>query len=301
MATRTENHPAVQGKGSQAYKLDPFAVQVVPGRNVRREKNYGDIAAMAKSLKANGVAHLDPIIVQRDEGGNFTVWAGHRRLAAVKYAIRELGAEITYIPAFIRRRDVSDEVLLTEAILENDGLRLEPLDLAEAYRRLREAKWTEERIATHMGKSQPHVSQILSLLGAAPAVREALDAREMTLSEALRLISASKQQSDSTDPDSPDLHTRQTEAVTELTSTEPKTRRQRRSRQYLYLQRLHNELETHFGSYEQYKAKTGTKPYTPSENTAFLSGRLSILIELIDASKDIKDLPAVLKQFEEEG
>lgn len=120
------------------------------------------IKELAASIALHGV--LQPLLI--DENGH--IIAGECRFRAAKYiGLNELPCIQIQLPE-------SKKSLL--AILENiQRAQLEPLEEALSYQRLQiEYAWTHEHIASLLGKSRAHVSNMLRLLGGGELVLQAL-------------------------------------------------------------------------------------------------------------------------------
>ena len=311
------------GRAHEVVKLDPFAIEIEDGYNIRTD--YGDIPGFAAALAENGIVNLTPIVVQRTDEGALVVRAGHRRLEAVKYAIRELEAELKYIPAVIRTKKLSRAHATLETILENDGKPLEPHELAVGYQRLLDWGWSQAEIAARVGKSQSHVSRTLGLAPASAELKQALSNGDITQGEARQIIK------DAADADQPstlapgasttlqpdvapngenvksiplpapkDAAQLQGEKLKEIKG-KPKPQRTKQAKAAKYLKLLVQELANSFGTYEGYNESRWFQDYTEHEMQAYYSGRLSILCELCGDGKDLADLEALLQQAKGEA
>src|SRR3989304_566600 len=82
---------------------------------------------LAASIRAHGV--IQPLIVKRGPGGQYTLIAGERRLHAAKLA------GLVEVPVVLREAD--DQGLVELALVENeDRADRSPLEAAEAYQQL---------------------------------------------------------------------------------------------------------------------------------------------------------------------
>jgi ParB family transcriptional regulator, chromosome partitioning protein len=121
------------------------------------------IDELAQSIQEHGV--FQPIIVKRSQVGYYIV-AGERRFRACK----KLGRPT--IPAIVR--DIDDQTMAEIALLEN--LQRENLSLIEealAYRMLIDKhSFTQQEVATRVGKSRAHITNTLRLLSLPEQVQE---------------------------------------------------------------------------------------------------------------------------------
>src|SRR5260221_3139177 len=139
---------------------------------------------LAQSIRENGV--LQPILV-RDHPkrqAEFEIVAGERRWRAAQLA------QLHQVPAL--RRGLGDREVLEIAIIENVQRQdLSPLDEATGYDRLMaEFKYTQEQLAERIGKSRPHIANMLRLLDLPARVRDLLAAGDLTVGHARALIKA---------------------------------------------------------------------------------------------------------------
>jgi ParB family chromosome partitioning protein len=139
---------------------------------------------LAQSIRENGV--LQPILV-RDHPtrkGEFEIVAGERRWRASQLA------QLHQVPIVLR--SLSDRDVLEIAIIENVQRQdLSPLEEATGYQRLMEEfDYTQEQLAERIGKSRPHIANMLRLLDLPEKVRKLLAAGDLTTGHARALIKA---------------------------------------------------------------------------------------------------------------
>lgn len=137
---------------------------------------------LADSILKNGI--MQPILVRPVEGGHEIV-AGERRWRASKLAGLEL------VPVIIR--EMTDQQALELAIVENVQRQdLTPLEEAGGYQRLMdEFGYTQEELATTLGKSRSHIGNLLRLLVLPDDVKAMLDDNKLTVGHARALLNAS--------------------------------------------------------------------------------------------------------------
>ena len=134
---------------------------------------------LAESIKEYGV--FQPIIVKKSIKG-YEIIAGERRVKASKLA------GLTEIPAIIR--DFSDNEMMEIALLENlQRENLNALEEANAYKKLIETlNITQEELATKLGKSRSHITNMLGLLNLSEEVKDLIITKELSMGHA-RIIS----------------------------------------------------------------------------------------------------------------
>ncbi|MDE3016826.1 MAG: ParB/RepB/Spo0J family partition protein [Pseudomonadota bacterium] len=142
------------------------------------------LSELAESIRANGV--MQPIIVRPSarQKDKYEIVAGERRWRAAQLAALE------EIPVIIR--EIPDKQALELALVENVQRQdLSPLEEAGGYQRLiEEFSYTQEELATTIGKSRSHVANLLRLLSLPEEVKALLDGGQLTMGHARALIGA---------------------------------------------------------------------------------------------------------------
>ena len=156
-----------------------------PGRlQPRRYFDEETLGALADSIRENGL--LQPILVRRDpeQPDTFEIVAGERRWRAAQIA------QLHEVPIVIR--ELSDAETLQLAIIENVQREdLSPLEEADGYRQLMEEfSYTQEALASVIGKSRSHIANTLRLLNLSEPVRELLTEGKLTAGHARALLNA---------------------------------------------------------------------------------------------------------------
>jgi ParB family chromosome partitioning protein len=159
-------------------QLQPSPLQ--PRRNFRAE----DLQALVNSVREKGV--LQPLLVRRvaGESERFEIIAGERRWRAAQLA------QVHDIPVVVRDMDDAEalEIALVENIQRQD---LSPLEEADGYQRLmNDFSHTQEDLARAVGKSRPHIANMLRLLGLPDPVKEMVDDGRLSAGHARALLSA---------------------------------------------------------------------------------------------------------------
>lgn len=147
--------------------------QVDPNKNQPRKTfEPNALKELAESIKQHGV--IQPIIVNEEKNGRYTIIAGERRFRA------SLVAGKTTIPAIIRNYTPKQvkEVALIENLQRED---LNPIEAAKAIRELMiEYNFTQETVADRIGKSRPLVANTLRLLTLTPQVITMIEKGQMS-------------------------------------------------------------------------------------------------------------------------
>ena len=160
-------------------------------RNPDQPRKYFDkekLAELTQSIKDKGV--LQPILVRPLPGQtnhqkkHYQIVAGERRWQAA------LKAKLDAMPVLIR--ELSDQDVLEIGVVENvQRADLNPIEEALAYQALAEQfKRTQEDIAQAVGKSRPHVTNMLRLLTLPKRAQSYLAKGKITAGHARAIIAA---------------------------------------------------------------------------------------------------------------
>jgi ParB-like chromosome segregation protein Spo0J len=93
--------------------------------------------------------------------------------------------------AICEPKGTNEETRIIHQIVENDGLPLQPLELAAAFKKLTDYGWTIERISKSIGKSRTYITETIGLLGASRELRKAVEERKVSPTAARTLAKAS--------------------------------------------------------------------------------------------------------------
>lgn len=149
----------------------------------RTQFDEGTLTELAESIEKNGI--MQPIIVRAvGTAGRYEIVAGERRWRAAKIA------GLQAVPVIIR--DINDKQALELALVENIQRQdLSPLEESAGYQRLiEEFAYTQEELASVVGKSRSHIANLLRLLGLPDEVKTMLDKGELTMGHARALLNA---------------------------------------------------------------------------------------------------------------
>jgi len=132
----------------------------------RLEVDETALAELVESIREHGI--LQPLIVTRNEDGQYALVAGERRWRAAR------AAGLLTVPIVVKETTPRQrlELALVENIQRQD---LSPLETALAYRQLiDEHGLTQEAVAERVGKNRATVANALRLLQLPPDARDAL-------------------------------------------------------------------------------------------------------------------------------
>lgn len=158
-------------------------------RQPRQSFDEEALAELAASVREVGL--LQPVVVRALMPGRYELVMGERRWRACQQA----GLE--HIPAIIRI--TRDDDLLRDALMENlHREQLNPLEEAAAYQQLLDDFGaTHEELARKVGRSRPHISNTLRLLGLPLPVQRRVAAGVLSAGHARALLTL-------TDPEAQD-------------------------------------------------------------------------------------------------
>ena len=148
----------------------------------RAHFNDSALTELAESIRKNGI--MQPVLVRPSpkQSDKFEIIAGERRWRAAQLA------GLDQIPVIIR--EIGDKQALELALVENIQRQdLSPIEEANGYQRLiEEFDYTQEELATTIGKSRSHIANLLRLLSLPAEIREMLEKNELTMGHARALI-----------------------------------------------------------------------------------------------------------------
>jgi ParB family transcriptional regulator, chromosome partitioning protein len=154
--------------------------QIRPNRNQPRvEFNNDAIYELAQSIRENGL--IQPIVVRKVDN-HYEIIAGERRYRAMQM----LG--YTTVTALVSHANdaQSAQMAIIENIQRED---LTAIEEAKAYQTIMKANgWTQEKIASLMGKSQSAIANKIRLLQLPPLVQQAVLDKKITERHARALL-----------------------------------------------------------------------------------------------------------------
>ena len=153
------------------YKIDPRNIVITDGFNSRC--NFGDLDELARQIKEQGV--LNPITVQvfKDENGEekYRLIDGERRYRAVMKLIDE-GHEIARVPALFISKSCTEEELLIQQAMRNEGKNFNEYEWGVLARKLIDrCGLTKSEVAKKLGKNPGMVTYWLQLLEMKPELQ----------------------------------------------------------------------------------------------------------------------------------
>src|SRR3954451_12397367 len=151
-------------------------------RNPRKNFKSEEIEALAGSIRQRGI--VQPILVRpvADQPSAYEIVAGERRWRAAQVA------HVHEVPVIVV--EVDDRTSLEYAIIENvQRADLNPIEEATGYRRLMdEFGYAYADLAQILGKSRPHLNNMIRLLDLAPEVKDLVVEGRITAGHARALL-----------------------------------------------------------------------------------------------------------------
>lgn len=154
-------------KKTDILLVDPRNIVVVDGFNVRTD--MGDIEALASSILELGLQV--PLMGKKVRGEDkFELVDGHRRFKAVQYLLSK-GHDVPYVKVTSFTGNEEDRVLAM--VTTGTGQKpLTELEQAEAIKRLINFHYKAEEIAKKIGKSVPHIYNMIALANATKKIKD---------------------------------------------------------------------------------------------------------------------------------
>jgi len=179
-------------KRADANQVELENIHEEPGFNLRAEGEDLDasIRDLADHIKRGG-KYPALEVRPRDEGGVFVV-DGHRRRRALLLALSE-GAPITnpkdgknwiHVVPF----EGSDADRTLRILTSAKGKPLDPLEVAEGYKRLRAFGWSPEQIAVAADIKAPQIRNLMKLGDANSDLKKLVKDKKITATEAVKVV-----------------------------------------------------------------------------------------------------------------
>lgn len=173
---------AITGK-SDVFFVDPRAVVVVPGKNVRND--FGDLESLMQDIVENGVQN--PIHVKKNKDGAIELEHGERRLRAILMAL-DNGHDVK-LPAIMKpAAKMTDIQSMFLNLSANSGKPFTPSEEGEAYRRLVAWGLTVAEIERRTGKTNYYVKSRLALADSHPDLKRAVDSGKVAIKDAVKVV-----------------------------------------------------------------------------------------------------------------
>jgi ParB family transcriptional regulator, chromosome partitioning protein len=156
----------------------------------RKEFSEDTLRELADSIRHQGV--LQPVLVEEESGGRYTIIAGERRYRAARLAGLER------IPVIVKKFTETErlEIALVENIQREN---LSPLEEAVAYKRLMDiAALNQEEVAAKVGKNRSTVANSLRLLKLPEEIQKAVGEGSISAGHARAILSVNSSENQKT-------------------------------------------------------------------------------------------------------
>ncbi len=207
----------------------------------RRVFNQDELEELAASIRAKGV--IQPLILRTNprKPDTYEIVAGERRWRASQLA------QLHEVPAVIR--NYSDTEALEIAIIENiQRADLNPLEEAAGYQELMNRfGHTQEKLGKALGKSRPHIANLLRLLNLPESVQVLVRDDKLTAGHARALITAENPEALARQVVTKGLSVRETERLAKRKPPEPRPSNPRVSEKDADTKRLEGDLSASLG------------------------------------------------------
>ena len=171
-----------QAAGNDGPRSIPIDLVQRNPQQPRRHFDESDLTELSGSIKTHGV--LQPILVRPIPGGKYEIVAGERRWRAAQRA------GLHSIPAVIREFDEVEvlEIAIVENVQRTD---LNPIEEAQGFQALIDRFGrTQQDIADAVGKSRPHIANMLRLLALPEDLQEMVRDGRLSSGHARAILTA---------------------------------------------------------------------------------------------------------------
>ena len=177
----TETLESIQETIQNEEHVEKIPLQKLVANPFQPRKKFDDetIEELAQFIREHGI--IQPIVV-RKKGKKYEIVVGERRYRAAKLA------KLEEIPAIIK--EMTEEQMMELAILENlQREDLTPIEEAEAYQNLIEKlNFTQDDLAKRLGKSRPHITNMIRLLQLPEEVRQMVNDGALSMGHGRALL-----------------------------------------------------------------------------------------------------------------
>lgn len=187
METPVNEVETLKTKKNDLLLIDPRNIVEEEGFNVRTD--MGDLDSLADSIIS--VGQLEPISVMKIRGEEqYCLTDGHRRMAAIRLAI-EKGHPIPYVRAIVSSGNLEDRIFAM--VITGIGKKpLNSVEEAEAYKRLKAYGYEVKEIAKRVGKSLPHIYNLLKIADLPQEVKKRIINDEISGNTVLQIFKDAK-------------------------------------------------------------------------------------------------------------
>ena len=171
-------------KAADARTAEVFIpLEKIEANPLQPRKNFDDeeLAELANSIREHGI--IQPVIVEENGNGGYTIVAGERRIRAARIA------GLSEAPAIVRK--YSEEKRMAVALIENiQRSNLDPIEEAAAYKQLMDlANLSQDEAAARVGKNRSTVANALRLLKLPVVIQESISKGDLSAGHARAILS----------------------------------------------------------------------------------------------------------------
>jgi ParB family chromosome partitioning protein len=170
-------------KKTDILLVDPKNILVTDGFNVRQD--MGNLEELADSINSMGVEV--PLKAKKVRGEEkYELVDGHRRYAAIQLLLAK-GTDIPYVPVQPYTGNEEDRVF--SMIITGTGQKsLTELEQAEAIKRLIAFGYGADEIAKKIGKSLPHVYNLMQLANCTKKIKDVIAKGEISGNTVVQIV-----------------------------------------------------------------------------------------------------------------
>lgn len=187
---QTNNEELNKSVRSDIYKIDPKSIVVIDGFNSRTD--FGDLDELAEQIRQQGMLNPITVVPFKDENGEekYRLIDGERRYRAVMKLIKD-GMDIKRISALYQSRAISEEEMLIQQVMRNEGKPFTPYELGIwATKMMDKFGYTLAEIAAKIGKNQGSLCRFIGYQNLPEYAREMLAKDEISASNLDRVMNA---------------------------------------------------------------------------------------------------------------
>ena len=179
---------------SDIYRIDPRNIFIKENFNSRVD--FGDLEELASQIKEQGVLNPITVIPFTDDEGKekYRLVDGERRYRATMLLINS-GFDIPRIPALFQPKSTTEEEMLIQQLMRNEGKQFNEYELGIAYNKFRKLGYTNAEIAEKLGIKRWKVDCFLAHLDRDEKVQELMKHGRISGADVRRVYQAAKNES----------------------------------------------------------------------------------------------------------
>lgn len=235
------------------------------------------IEELKQSIIEHGI--LQPIIVRKTIKG-YEIVVGERRFRAAKEA------KLETVPVVIR--ELNEQQMMELAVLENlQREDLTPIEEGAAYQNLmQKLNMTQEELAKRLGKSRPHIANLVRLLSLPPKIQDLISTGDISMGHGRALLGLRKKENLHLVVEKilkENLNVRQLEQyIQHLNTNVPRETKQPTKQKDVFIREQESFLRERFGTTVNIKKM---KDKGKIEIEFFTNEDLERILELLEASR----------------